>query len=71
MSVTWMDDWQRDPCRYIKRKLQELDRLDADRIALGRLQKAFGATTRSAMTSPESPSVFTSAPNPTDGDRRA
>ena len=61
-----MDDWQRDPTRYVKRRLEELWSLNDDRVALGRLQKAFGASTLTTKTVPPSLSVDSSVANPTD-----
>ena len=66
MSVTFLDDYQRDPAKYVRRQLEALWKLDADRVALGRLQKAFGASTLTTKTVPPSLSVDSSVANPTD-----
>lgn len=66
MSVTNLTDYQRDIARDMRRRLEALWALDSDRVALGRLQNAFGATTRPATTEAQSPSVLTSVARPTD-----
>jgi hypothetical protein len=53
-------------CRKLRKAFEEFNKLDADRVALGRLQKAFGATPPPAKTEPQSPSVLTSVARPTD-----
>lgn len=66
MSVTNLTDYQRDPAKYVRRQLEALWALDADRIALARLQKAFGAASVSSNAAPSSLSVDTSVANPTN-----
>jgi len=62
VSVTWMDDYQRDPTKAVRRQLEALWRLNADRVAFAR----FYATPPPAKTAPQSPSVLTSVARPTD-----
>jgi hypothetical protein len=61
-----MDDWQRDPCKYVRQRLRELSAIDADRVAFGRQQRAFSAASLTSKTEPSSLSVDTSVANPTD-----
>lgn len=50
MSVTWMDDWQRNPAAYVRKQLEALSRLDADRCAFVRQQR--GASSGSGEPKP-------------------
>jgi len=62
LSVTFLDEYQRDPRKAIRRRLEELWALNADRVAFAR----FYATPPPAKTAPQSPSVLTSVARPTD-----
>ena len=66
MSVTNLTDYQRDPAKYVRRQLEALWKLDADRVALGRLQKAYdGQRSSSDGTTLSSLSGAASVANPT------
>ena len=51
-----------------RRRLAEITRLDSDRLAFARRQKAFGAASLTSKTAPSSLSVDTSVANPTEGE---
>ena len=63
MSTTWLAEYERDPAKAVRKQLEALWKVDADRCAFIRQQRAGASTVSSTPKPHHSASDLSGAPN--------